>query len=185
MVVFVAESREALDEEEDSSSFDDSEDSLTGKLSIDDYVVGDTSDSFYEGLLAVASTQLERILDYSTFDFNPFLCDLDDEANYSFDSSTSDDDYDNSTFVGESSSGPTQQDLISFFIEKMLDYVNPSVGIDEVNDCREDGDDVSRRARRWQFETNFNVAGSEIALYREQCEAFEASGYRKFLVLRN
>ncbi len=188
MVVFAEVSSSALEKEEESPSFDDSDDSLTDKLSIDDYIIGENSDDFYESLLSLGSTALERILNYSSFDLSTLLGDLDDdEVEYHFDSDStdiySDDDYQISE--GFTTSTQTQQDLISYFIEKMLDYINPSTGIDEVNDCRDDGDDVIRRARRWQFEVNFNVVGSEISLYREACEALDASGgYRKFTVLR-
>lgn len=182
--MFVAEGSAALDEEEESPSFDDSEDSLTGKLSIDDYVVGDSSEDFYNSLLSLGSTQLERILNYSSFDLTQLLEDFDDEVEYSFDSQSMEDNYeDSSGSVGENASSASQQDQITYFIEKMLDYINPSTDIDPVNDSRDDGDDVIRRAKRWQFEVNFMVAGSEIALYRED-SPFESNGYRKFITLR-
>lgn len=173
MVQFCTEKEMAVDEGEIPQT---SEEGLAGKLSIDDYVIGSDSTGFYEGLLTVTTTPLERILNYSGLDLTELLDDISSNDTYGI--SRTIDPYMHDVYQSQEesveSAPENQKDVVSYFIERQLDYINPTLCTDPVNQDREDGDDVERRAKRWQYELMNAHIGAEIALYREQCAALQS-----------
>ncbi|MFA6461225.1 MAG: hypothetical protein WCV90_03075 [Candidatus Woesearchaeota archaeon] len=173
MVQFFTEKEIAVDEEEIPQT---SEEGLTGRLSIDDYVIGSDSTGFYEGLLTITTTPLERILNYSGLDLTGLLEDLSSNDTYGISGTI--DPYMHEVYQSQEesveSAPENQKDVVAYFIERQLDYVNPTIATDVINQDREDGDDVERRAKRWQYELFQTHFGAEIALYREQCAALQS-----------
>jgi len=173
MVNFAIEKEFSVNEAEEPLA---SEEDLTEKLSIDDYVVGENNSSFYEGLLTITTTPLERILNYSGFDLTHLLEELGRDDTYNTAGTV--DPYSHEVYQNqpeeEASSPENQKDTVAYFIERTLDYINPTLETDAINDSREDGDDVCRIAKRWQYEVQNSHIGAEISLYREQCAALQS-----------